>query len=295
MVVLFATWVLAPQAGAANSPTFRDCSFLIGIDPDFVSLSGVAAGPSGTLAVSSAQPAVTVEAHESSDPFDNLGHVTLSVTVSGPGTTPKTVSGMSLDHVILSVPLSGVAPGGQYTLGWAATFDNGVHTCPSTATAQNTSPSPFVLNVLPSSQAPPPPPPPALAIAGLRQSHRVWRSAGTHPERKKARRAAVGTQFSFDLSQAAAVRLTFSQMLRGRLRAGRCLRVRAHSRGRRCTRSVSRGGFSIAGVAGTNTVPFNGRMRGLPRLPAGNYVLAVRATNAAGQASTQSIRFTVVA
>jgi hypothetical protein len=209
LVVLFAACLPASQAGAANSPTFRDCSFIAGLDPDFVKLSGVAAGSGGTLAVSTAQSAVTVEASESSDPFDNLGHVTLSVTVSGTGTTPKTVSGMGLAQVTLSVPLSGVAVGGQYTLSWSATFDNGVHSCPSSGTPQNLSPNPFVLNVLSSSQLPPTPPTPQLAIANLRESHRVWRPAGSHHMSKKAHRRPVGTEFSFDLSQSARVRLAF--------------------------------------------------------------------------------------
>jgi hypothetical protein len=296
LVVLLASWLPASPAGAANSPTFRDCSFVLGIDPDFVQLSGAATGPGGALAVSSAQSSVAVEASESSDPFDNLGHVTLSVTVTGPGATPTTVSGGALDHVILSVPLSGVAAGGAYTLNWSATFDNGIHMCPSTGTPQNMSPIPFVLGVVPSSQLPNPPTslPSTLGIANIRQSHRTWRVPGSHPKTKSARRAPVGTQFSFDLTQSVGVKLAFSQMLPGRRRSGRCVKASVHARGRRCTRSVPRGSFSVAGTAGTNTVPFNARTRGLPRLSAGNYVLVVRATNGAGQSVTQSIRFTIV-
>ncbi len=296
LVALLVGWLPATPAGAANSPTFRDCSFVLGIDPDFVELSGAATGPGGALAVSSSQPSVTVEASESSDPFDNLGHVTLSITVTGPGATSRTVSGAALDHVILSVPLSGVVAGGAYTLNWSATFDNGIHMCPSTGTPQNMSPIPFVLGVVPSSQLPNPPnpPPSTLGIANIRQSHRTWRAPGTRAKTKSARRAPVGTQFSFDLSQPAGIKLAFTQMLPGRRRAGKCVKASAHAKGRRCTRSVPRGSFSVAGTAGTNTVPFNARTRGLPRLSAGNYVLVVTATNGAGRSVTQSIRFTIV-
>jgi hypothetical protein len=296
LVVLLAAWLPAAPAGAANSPTFRDCSFIAGLDPDFVQLSGVGAGPGGPLAVGSAQRAVTVEASESSDPFDNLGHVALSVTVTGTGTTPRTVSGTAVGEVTLSVPLSGVAAGGQYMLSWFAEFDNGVHTCPSAGTPQNTttSPNPFVLTVLPGAPQPlPPPPPPPLTLVGLSGSHRVWRPAGINHVSKKARRAPVGTRFSFDLGQPAGVTLAFSQMLPGRRRAGRCVKAGAHARGRRSTRSVPRGSLSLAGVAGTNTVPFKGRIRG-SRLPAGSYVLRVTATSGAGQSIVQTIRFTIV-
>jgi hypothetical protein len=297
LVVLFACCLPASPAGAANSPTFRDCSFIAGLDPDFVQLSAVGTGPGGTPTVGRTQPSVTVEASESSDPLDNLGHVTLSVTVTGPGATPRTVSGGALDHVFLSVPLSGVAPGGQYTLSWAATFDNAVHACPSSGTPQNTnmSPNPFVLSVL-SSGSPQPTPIAStltLGIASIRQTHRVWRAAGTHPRRRQVRRKPVGTEFSFDLNQPANVSLAFSQALPGRRRAGRCVKAGPHARGRRCTRSVPRGSFSVAGIAGTNTVPFKGRIGG-SRLPAGNYVLRVTATNLAGQSVAQTIRFTIV-
>jgi hypothetical protein len=295
LVVLLAAWLPATPAGAANSPTFRDCSFIAGLDPDFVQLSGAAVGPGGTLTVSSSQPSVTLEASESSDPFDNLGHVTVSVTVTGTGATPRTVSGGAVDHVILSVPLSGVSAG-QYTLNWSATFDNGIHMCPSSGTPQNMAPNPFVLQVLPPSLLPalPTAAPAPLGIANLRQSHRTWRAPGTRPKTKSARRAPIGTQFSFDLSQPAGVKLAFTQMLPGRRRGGRCVKPSAHAKGRRCTRPLPRGSSSVGGIAGTNTVPFNARTRGLPRLGAGNYVLVVTATSGAGQSVTQSIRFTIV-
>jgi hypothetical protein len=296
LVVLCAAWLPASQADAANSPTFRDCSFIAGIDPDFVQLSGVGTGPGGTLAVGSAQRSVTVEASESSDPFDNLGHVALSVTVSGTGTTPRTVSGTAVGAVTLSVPLSGVAGGGHYTLNWFAEFDNGGHACPSTGTPQNTpaNTNPFVLNVLAGAPQPlPPPPPPPFTLVGLAGSHGTWRPAGIHHASKKARRAPVGTKFSFDLSEPAGVTLSFTQSVPGRRRAGRCVKAGAHARGRRCTRSVPRGSFSLIGVTGTNTVPFNGRIGG-SRLPAGNYVLRLTATSGAGQSITQSLRFTIV-
>jgi hypothetical protein len=298
VVFVAVAWLQAPLAGAANSPTFRDCAFLAGIDPDFVRLSGAAVRPDGTLAVSSAQPSVMVEASESSDAFDNLGHVTLSVTVTGTGGGQRTVSGMALDHVLLTVPLSGVAIGGQYTLSWAATFDNGVHTCPGSGTPENPTPNPFVLKVLPSALLPPPPPPPAsaptLALTNLAQSHRAWRATGAGHLSARARRRHVGTVFTFDLNQPSRVTLAFRQNLRGRLRGRRCVTAAKHASGRRCTRSVPRGTLVLAGRGvGQTSVLFGGKIRGR-RLPPGNYVLMVTATNVAGQTASRSIAFTIV-
>jgi hypothetical protein len=298
LVVLAAVaWLQASPAGAVNSPTFRDCSFVAGLDPDFVQLSGVGAGPGGSLAVGMTQRSVTIEASESSDLFDDVGNDTLTVAVSGPGAAPRTVSAAGVGHVFLTVPLSGVAPGGQYTLTWFATFDNGIHTCPSPGTPQNESFNPFVLNVLSAPVVTTTPPlqlqPAPLTLTGLRESHRTWRPSG-HPTSRRARRAPVGTEFSFELGRAAPVMLEFRQLLPGRRRGDRCIPPGRHPRGRRCTRSVTRGGLSITGSAGRNSVRFAGRIQHLPRLPAGNYMLVVTATNASGQSATRSIAFTIV-
>jgi hypothetical protein len=135
-------------ASAANSPTFRDCSaFVEGFDPDFVQLSGVRVSPSGSLSVSPSQNQVQLKASESSDPGDNLGRVTLDLTVTAPSVPPRTVSGAGTGFVVLSVPLVGSGVGRSYTISWSATFDNGNHPCPSPFTPDNTTPNPFVVTV----------------------------------------------------------------------------------------------------------------------------------------------------
>ena len=136
-----------PAAGAANSPTFRDCSLVGGVDPDFVQLSGVTVGPNGNLSVSPSQNHVQLEASESSDPGDSAGHVTLAATVTAPGATARSVSGAGTGLVVLSIPLIGSGAGKSYTISWAATFDNGMHQCPSSFTPENTAPNPFVVTV----------------------------------------------------------------------------------------------------------------------------------------------------
>jgi len=137
-----------PAASAANGPTFRDCSLAGGLDPDFVELLGVAAGPEGAVTVPRGQEQVGIEASESSDPGDNLGHVTLAVTVSSPGVSMAKASGAGTGKVLLSAPLRGSKKVGRtYTISWAATFDNGNHPCPSEFTPENTTPKPFVVTV----------------------------------------------------------------------------------------------------------------------------------------------------
>jgi hypothetical protein len=99
------------------------------------------------LSVSPSQNHVQLKASESSDPGDSLGHVTLAVTVTAPSVPPRTVSGAGTGAVVLSVPLIGSGTGRSYTISWSATFDNGMHQCPSSFTPQNTTPNPFVVSV----------------------------------------------------------------------------------------------------------------------------------------------------
>jgi hypothetical protein len=135
------------SAGAANSPTFRDCSLVAGFDPDFVQISGVTVTPEGMLTVPRSQKQVPIEASESSDPGDNLGHVTLTVSVTASHVPTQSVSGEATGKVELSAPLLRRKPGRSYTVSWAATFDNGNHLCPSESTPENTTPKPFVVSI----------------------------------------------------------------------------------------------------------------------------------------------------
>jgi hypothetical protein len=137
-----------PAASAANTPTFRDCSLLVsGIDPDFVELIGARVSSEGTLSVPPKQTHVNVKASESSDPGDSEGHVTLELTITAPGVRTRTVTGAGTGQVELEAPLRRRIVGRQYTISWAATFDNGNHLCPSENTPENTSPNPFVVGI----------------------------------------------------------------------------------------------------------------------------------------------------
>jgi hypothetical protein len=255
LMAFVALWVPASTAGAANSPTFRDCAHVFGLDPDFIQLTGATVGSDGKLAVTSAQTGVMLKASESSIPGDNLNKVTFSVTVTGAGSAAKTVSGTAVGHVTLSVPLGGVAAGGHYSLDWSATFDNGTHRCPGPADPQNPNSNPFVLSVV-SGPAPATP-----TITALHESHRSWRQG-------------AGTTFSLHLNESASLGLLFRQRVHGRL--------------------VPRGTLMRAGAVGTNKLRFNGRVPRHGRLAPGRYVLTVTATTAAGQRSAPaSISFVI--
>lgn len=136
----------ATPAHAGNSPTFRDCSLLIGIDPDFVQLYG-AQLQNGVLTVPVSAPTVEVQASESSDPGDMSGHVTLHITVAAGGTTVGTFSGARVGSVLLNVALSQPRPGKTYSINWTATFDNGLHPCPGLIDFGNSKANPFVVTI----------------------------------------------------------------------------------------------------------------------------------------------------
>jgi hypothetical protein len=96
----------------------------------------------------------------------------------------------------------------------------------------------------------------------------------------------VGTTFGFTLDQAATVDIGLTRQLQGRRISGAC--VAATTRTRRaaiCTRAVHEGVLIWPGHAGTNRVPFAGRIPNEGRLSSGSYVATIVARNAAGQAS----------
>jgi virginiamycin B lyase len=92
----------------------------------------------------------------------------------------------------------------------------------------------------------------------------------------------VGTVISFGLSEAATARFTFAKKTSGRRVGGRCVKATKKNRKRaRCTRLVSRGGFSRKAAAGKNRLRFEGRLSKRKRLSPGRYRVTLRATDAA--------------
>ncbi len=131
----------------------------------------------------------------------------------------------------------------------------------------------------------------APTISGLRQARRTWRET-TRPA--TIARAASGTVFTFDLSAAAHVAITFTGKVGGRRVGGRCVApTRANRHRPSCTRAVSPGRLSFAGHAGANAVSFDGVL-GRHLLPLGKYVARFTASNALGQATPVALTFTIV-
>jgi hypothetical protein len=131
----------------------------------------------------------------------------------------------------------------------------------------------------------------APSITGLRQARRRWRE-GTRPA--TIARVATGTVFTFDLSAAARVTVTFTGRVTGRRVGGRCVApTRANRHRLACTRTVRPRSLSFGGHAGANAVSFDGRLRG-HRLPLGRYTARFAASNAHGRATPATLTFTIV-
>lgn len=130
-------------------------------------------------------------------------------------------------------------------------------------------------------------------ITRLAQSHSVWLEKKAHGSRKRIH---VGTSFSFTLSEAATATLNFSERLSGRSVKGRCVGATAKNRhAHSCRRTVKRGTISFSAKAGSNKVPFTGRVPHVGSLPPGVYTITVQAINAGGGRSLPAtLKFTIV-
>jgi len=135
-----------------------------------------------------------------------------------------------------------------------------------------------------------------LGVSNASQSHKRWRE----PRRPKPvtfskRRPAVGTTFKFRLAGATTVRFDFTQRVPGRRVHGRCVAsTNANSHKRKCTRTVIRGSFSLAGHDGLNAIRFQGRVSRSKKLKPGKYTLVITA-NTPGLGSTATrLTFTIV-
>jgi hypothetical protein len=164
----------------------------------------------------------------------------------------------------------------------------------------------------PGSAPPPPPPPPpppadtsAPVISNLTASPRRFRALAISRLTVSPRRFSVsssgaaprkrGTTFSYELSEAATVRVTISRRFRGRRVSGKCRRIRGLRRGApRCSGFRKVGAFTLQGAAGANSRRFGGRL-GKRRLSAGKFKAVFVATDASGNRSgRKSVRFTIV-
>lgn len=138
------------------------------------------------------------------------------------------------------------------------------------------------------------------SLTGLSFSRTVFRAAGSggafSSQKKKRKRARVGTKVSFRLSEAASVKFTVQRKTSGRRSSGKCRkRTRKNSRKPKCTlwKSV-RGSFTVKAKSGKNSFTFRGRIGGR-KLRTGSYRLSGTAKDPAKNASVpKRKRFRIV-
>ncbi len=136
---------------------------------------------------------------------------------------------------------------------------------------------------------PPPPRPPALS--NVSESNTAWRESGKAAKHKPP----VGTTFSFRLSEAARVTLSFFQQLAGRSVKGTCVAPSGHNRhAPACTRALAAGTLQLNERSGTDRVSFHGLISSRQVLKPGSYTVLISATNSAGEPSdAESQAFTI--
>ncbi|HSK50970.1 MAG TPA: hypothetical protein VK889_10820 [Solirubrobacterales bacterium] len=160
---------------------------------------------------------------------------------------------------------------------------------PGTAPVNDCLPRPQPV-VSPSPPSSPPSFDPAPALSALRVNPRAFVPGGG-----RATASATGAKISYASSEVAAVAFRVERVVKGTLLKGVCVkRIAATAKGKSCSRFISlAGGFSHQAQAGTNSLPFSGRL-GKRKLAVGRYRLVATATDAAGQNSQPaSTRFRI--
>ena len=179
-----------------------------------------------------------------------------------------------------SIAVTGLTPGTAYHLQLLATNADGT-SASGDLTITTSSP--------PSSRAP--------TVSGFRQSASRWIGGSAFARAcARRRRTAVGTTFSFALSENARYVLTFSRTITGRRSKGGCVALtKRNRRNRACTRIFAAGSLAFDGHAGSNRVSFQGRLTRAKRLALGHYSVSIIATDALRQRSKpQQLMFLIV-
>ena len=159
----------------------------------------------------------------------------------------------------------------------------------SSTTTTTATPAPTSANPAPSTPVATVP-----VLTELAQTHRVWRESGAKAT-LSARRAPLGTTFSFVLDEQASVELVFSERVAGREVGHRCLAAPdANSRHKACERTVPVGSLPFAAHAGADSVVFGGHLSSSKTLKPGEYVVAVTASNSAGISAAHRLSFAIV-
>jgi len=135
----------------------------------------------------------------------------------------------------------------------------------------------------------------APVLGTIAQTASSWREGTRLASLAAHRRAPVGTTFSFTLSEAATLSLSFSTRTGGRRVKGRCVAQGPHNvRARRCSRSLVMGRLSLKAQGGRDRVRFQGLLSRHSRLQPGSYTLTAIATTGGLSSAPRSLSFTIV-
>lgn len=168
-------------------------------------------------------------------------------------------------------------------------------TCTVTANSayggSSTASSPMTVPVPPATKTTTTSPPPTTtpSLSSFRETAPKWRRSGKASKHKPP----LGTTFTFNLNETAAIKLTFSQPGKGRKVSGKCVAQSAKNHKKpSCLLTI--GTISIAGKAGKDSVKFTGKLSG-GELKPGGYTVTITAKAANGQGSKPlSLKFTIV-
>jgi len=138
------------------------------------------------------------------------------------------------------------------------------------------------------------PAPVAPRLTDVSESVKLWREGRALAHISSRHKPPVGTTFTFDLDQSAAVTFAFTEPASGRTVAHRCVaQTRRNRRMRSCTRSVPAGTLKFAAHAGKNQVRFDGLISRHTRLAPGKDAVVITAASAGGLSRPQTLHFTI--
>ena len=120
----------------------------------------------------------------------------------------------------------------------------------------------------------------APKISNIAVSIRAWRLGKKLASISKS---PIGTEISFNLSEAAQATLSFQRAKPGRRSGSACVKpTKANATKKACTRYVGAGSLALGAKSGKNRVRFQGRLSASRALAAGAYRVVVGARDAAG-------------
>ena len=133
-------------------------------------------------------------------------------------------------------------------------------------------------------------------ITSAKESHTTWRLGSHLATISRQRRPPTGTTFMITLNEPAQVTLPFTQLTKGRRVHGKCAaQTKANRSKPSCQREVLQGTLRFTGHAGVNRVNFQGRLSRTKKLPLGQYLVEIIATNSSRETSnTVPLGFTIV-